>query len=244
MADLIETLHKKGDATTKIYPNIKGVNIPNSAITSEKINDGAIITNKIADNQITTAKLVDGAITTNKIVDGNVTTNKLDDGAVTTAKISNGSITSDKLQTASVSTSKIEDGAVTIDKLDPNINFNPKQYKHVYIIEIGQVRYMIDFINNENDDYITNGVADDRLYGIINKLIFMGAELKLIKTLGETSALIVSLYDMDNTQYVNDVVTINGTDVEWNNEVIFTFADMDDSGVYIINTADFILEEI
>lgn len=107
MAEIITTLHKKGDSTIDVYPNIKASNIPNNAITSSKINAGAVTNPKIADNSIGESKIIDGSVTTSKIYTG----------AVTTIKLSNNAVTSIKLDDASVTTAKINDGAVTSDKI-------------------------------------------------------------------------------------------------------------------------------
>ena len=67
MSELIKTLHKKGDASVEIYPNIKAENIPASAINTSKLEDGAVTESKIADGSVTTAKITNNAITTNKL---------------------------------------------------------------------------------------------------------------------------------------------------------------------------------
>ena len=98
MSEIITTLHKKGDLSVDLYPNIKRDNIP----------DGAINNNKLANNSVRTAHIIDNAITTNKI----------SNGAVTNAKIDNYSVSSSKLATDSVTTAKIMDRNVTSSKLD------------------------------------------------------------------------------------------------------------------------------
>lgn len=77
MSEVITTLHKKGDNTVDVYPNIKSDNIPNDAVTEDKILNGSVTTNKIADDSITEDKILDGAVTTDKIADSSVTFNKL-----------------------------------------------------------------------------------------------------------------------------------------------------------------------
>ena len=97
MAEIITTLHKKGDASVDVYPNIKSDNIPNGAITNAKIADNAISTAKLQDTSVTTAKIADGAIGFTKIEDGAVTSTKIQDGAITDEKIENETITPSKL---------------------------------------------------------------------------------------------------------------------------------------------------
>lgn len=45
--DIITTLHPETNTGDDLYPNIKSANIPNSAISSEKIANGAITRNKL-----------------------------------------------------------------------------------------------------------------------------------------------------------------------------------------------------
>lgn len=88
MSDLIKTLHKKGDSSTNIYPNIKRDNIPSHAINNDKLDAYAVGTNNINDLAVTTSKLMAECVTTPKIGDSAVTTPKIGDGAVTTYKLS------------------------------------------------------------------------------------------------------------------------------------------------------------
>lgn len=77
MSEVITTLHKKGDNTVDVYPNIKSENIPNDAVSEDKILDGAVTTDKIADDSVTEDKILDGSVTTDKIADSSVTLDKL-----------------------------------------------------------------------------------------------------------------------------------------------------------------------
>lgn len=67
MSEIITTLHEKGNPSNEVYPNIKGENIPENAITTSKVNDNAITNEKINDGAISTSKIQDGAIDNNKI---------------------------------------------------------------------------------------------------------------------------------------------------------------------------------
>ncbi len=116
MSDLIKTL-KSSETGNDVYPNIKPDNIPSDAITSAKINDGAVTTDKLADTSVTTAKIHNGAVTTAKIEDEGVSTAKIGNLAVTTAKIDTGAVTSAKIGDSAVTGTKINDGAVSYNKL-------------------------------------------------------------------------------------------------------------------------------
>lgn len=75
------------DASATGLRKIKPTNIvPDSSITTAKLNDSSVTTAKVADSNITTAKIADAAVTTAKITDANVTTAKIADSAITAAK--------------------------------------------------------------------------------------------------------------------------------------------------------------
>ena len=77
MSEIITTLHEKGNPENAVYPNIKGENIPENAITTAKVNDNAITNEKINDGAISTSKIQDGAITDNKIPLNTISNTKL-----------------------------------------------------------------------------------------------------------------------------------------------------------------------
>ena len=56
-----------------------------SAVTADKIKDGAIESSKIKDSAITSAKLASNAVTADKIADGAITADKIADGVIDSA---------------------------------------------------------------------------------------------------------------------------------------------------------------
>lgn len=83
------------------------LSVKDSGISTSKIVDLAVTSNKIANQSVTTAKINDYA----------VNTSKLDVNAVTTAKIADENVTTDKLATNSVTQTKIMNRQVTRVKL-------------------------------------------------------------------------------------------------------------------------------
>jgi len=78
-----------------------------------QVEDGEIVTVKLADGAVTTVKLADGAVTTIKLADANVTTAKIADGAVTSAKIADGTIVNADISTnAAIEIGKIADATI------------------------------------------------------------------------------------------------------------------------------------
>lgn len=71
------------------------------------IRDGAIITEKIADEAITTPKIASGAVTSGKLGDLSVIEDKIAYGAVTTDKLADNAVTANKLKDSSVPMSKL-----------------------------------------------------------------------------------------------------------------------------------------
>lgn len=104
--------------TTKLADGtITSAKILDGTVTAEDLTSGAVITVKIADGAITSSKIAEGAISSEKIADGAILTLKLADDAVTSAKILDGAVTAADLATNSVTSIKIENGAVTTTKI-------------------------------------------------------------------------------------------------------------------------------
>lgn len=102
MSQVITTLNKKGDRTIEIYPNIVSDNIPSDAVTTTKIANASITTQKLDDGAVTETKIYDASVTRNKLSYKCVNEDKIDDGAVTNSKIADGSITPDKFDTGEI----------------------------------------------------------------------------------------------------------------------------------------------
>lgn len=117
MADIITTLHKKGENTVNVYPNIKSENIPSASITQDKIANGSVGSNQLENSSVSTAKIASSAVSSAKILNGAVTTYKIADGAVTTDKLANGAVDNSKLASNAVSASNIVDGSVNTNKI-------------------------------------------------------------------------------------------------------------------------------
>ena len=81
--------------------------LANNAVTSSKLADGSVTTDKIASDAVTSGKIANGAVTTDKIASD----------AVTSGKIANGVVTGPKLAASAVGTANIASKAVTKAKL-------------------------------------------------------------------------------------------------------------------------------
>lgn len=121
MSDIITTLHKKGDNTVNVYPNIKNENIPSASITQDKLANGSVGTNQLVANAVTSAKIASSAVTSAKIASGAVTNTKIENGAVTTDKLANGAVDNTKISPNSIATSQIINNAVTYSKLSLDV---------------------------------------------------------------------------------------------------------------------------
>lgn len=121
MSKIHTTLHKKGDSSVEIYPNIESENIPDLAITTNKISGESVTTAKISDLAVTTSKIASNSVTSGKLATSSVTNGKINDGAVTTSKIQNASITNEKIADGSISNAKIQNGSISYNKLSTDI---------------------------------------------------------------------------------------------------------------------------
>lgn len=108
--------------------SITTAKLADNAVTSDKIKSSAVGTSQLAigavtgdiiqDNTIVASKLADGCVGTAAIADGAVTSDKIADGAVTTDKLATSSVATEKLQDLCVTTPKIADQAVDTTKLN------------------------------------------------------------------------------------------------------------------------------
>ena len=97
--------------------------IGDSAVTADKVVDGAIITTKLADGTVTSAKILDATITAEDIASGSIITVKVADEAITTAKIADDSVTTVKIADGAIVTVKLADETVTSEKIaDGDVN--------------------------------------------------------------------------------------------------------------------------
>src|SRR5690606_29371913 len=69
------------------------VTVTNNAITSDKILDGTVQTDDLADASVSEAKIANDAVTTSKVADENITADKLASNAVSTTKIADDAVT-------------------------------------------------------------------------------------------------------------------------------------------------------
>jgi len=100
--------------------------IANNAITSGKISNSAVTTEKIADDGVSAAKIAANAVTSAKIQDDAVAAAKIAANAVTSAKIANDAVSADKIASNAVTSAKIQDDAVATAKIADDAVTNAK----------------------------------------------------------------------------------------------------------------------
>lgn len=122
--------------------SVRGINLENGAVTAKKLNlsnipaelieKGSIYNAQFATGAITSNKLANDAVTTNRIkgnvnvalfktlprmfVEGSVTTKKLDDGSVTPYKIGDRSVAGDVLKNEAVTSKKFVNNTITMGR--------------------------------------------------------------------------------------------------------------------------------
>ena len=94
---------------------------PRQRITTTAYSFRARVADTVPNLAIATAALADGAVTSAKIVDNSITALKISDGSVTTAKLPDGSITTAKIADGTIGTADLAPNSVTAAKLDPAI---------------------------------------------------------------------------------------------------------------------------
>ena len=89
--------------------------LADTAVTSDKLGSGSVIEAKLGTDAVTNTKILNGAVTSAKLGDNAVTTAKLDAGAVVEAKIGSGAVTTDKLSTTGVIAGTYTNPTVQVD---------------------------------------------------------------------------------------------------------------------------------
>lgn len=90
------------------------------AVTGDIIQDNTIVASKLADKVITSSKMADNAVEARSLAPLSVGFAALQNNCVTAVKINPKSITTESLADSCVTTDKIADGAVTESKLAPS----------------------------------------------------------------------------------------------------------------------------
>jgi hypothetical protein len=107
-------------AATKITGQITSTQITDNAITSAKINAGAIVAGKIAADAVTANEIAANAITSAKINAGAIVAGKLAANAVTAGTIAANAVTATEISAGSITTAKIAANAVTASEIAAN----------------------------------------------------------------------------------------------------------------------------
>lgn len=104
-------------AAAKLTGQITATQITDGAVTTPKLDAGAVTAAKIAALTITANELAANAVTTGKLDAGAVTTPKLAAGAVTANELAANSVIAGKVAAAAISTTQLAAGAVTAGKI-------------------------------------------------------------------------------------------------------------------------------
>ncbi len=94
--------------------------VKQAGITANELAPDAVTTVKILDSNVTTDKIANDAVTADKLAQNSVITDKILNGNVTTEKIADVAVVEGKIATDAVTTAKILNGNVTFGKIDPN----------------------------------------------------------------------------------------------------------------------------
>jgi hypothetical protein len=144
----------KGGSTDTITVNVIDDTITatlnDNSVTTSKIVDNAITTNKLSAESVTDVKIAPNAVKTSKIDDYAVTNVKIAEGAITTSKIATNAIISDHLSAESVTAAKIAPNAVTEAKINDYAVTN---------VKIAESAVTLDKLSSDVKDYFATKSA-------------------------------------------------------------------------------------
>lgn len=95
--------------------------IPNEAITTEKIADGAVTTGKIEERAVKTEQIAPKAVTTSRLAEECITGDELEDEVVKPGKIATDAVQTRNIKDQNVTNEKIKDNDLSWDKLDDDL---------------------------------------------------------------------------------------------------------------------------
>lgn len=146
--------------------------IINSAITSNKIKNGAITTDKVYDLAITTKKIANGNVTENKLGTESVTRNKIKNGEVIESKLALNSVTRDKIKDGEVIKGKLGSRAVLTDNVeDRQITPEKLSQRYLYVKQLWNTSMNWDTFceevsyigNNQGTLYFIQAIGKDKM---------------------------------------------------------------------------------
>ena len=115
-----ESIRFVGEGVTIGFPLTSLV--PITSITTEKIADWAVTTDKLHNDSVTENKIAARAVSTEHLQDYSVTEDKLADGDVTTVKLRDGAVITDKISTGAVTRYKIADKSIYPSHLESSLS--------------------------------------------------------------------------------------------------------------------------
>lgn len=115
--DIIKSVDGRSIVEGAAIDEIDGDKIISGTVSTGKIKDGAIDSDKIAQNAVRGVHIQNAAITNAKIGYGAIGKAEIQDGAITSAKIENAAITNAKIGYGAIGTAEIQDAAITSAKI-------------------------------------------------------------------------------------------------------------------------------
>ena len=117
LSGTIEDAQIAGVAASKLTTQITETNIADDAISTPKLQAGAVTASEIAANTIQASNIAAGAITASTIAADAITADKIATGAVTADSIAAGAISAAAIAADAITADKIQAGAIGTDEL-------------------------------------------------------------------------------------------------------------------------------
>jgi hypothetical protein len=205
------------------------------AVTTAKILDGTILTADIATDAVETAKIKNAAVTTDKIADVNVTEAKLAANAVTSAKIKDGEIATADVANAAITYAKIQN--VAAGKVLGNFTGAADVVEEIATTGTG------DVVRATSPTLVTPALGTPTAINLTNATalpLTTGVTGVLPEANGGTGSATKNFVDLTTNQTIDGVKTFSGTSTVVNQNLTVNAAGTSGQGIILSDDGDIV----
>ena len=212
------------------------------AIGSLEIQDASITTTKLADDSVTSEKINNGAVSSDDLADDAVVTSKIADNTILSDDLSNNAVTTDKLNNDAVTQTKIADNSVGSDQVistEVQLRISGGCTQGQYVSAIGEDGSIlcVDAIDSSARGVCKTTAGDSGI--IINNVCVLSysnqTSTNWSTAVNTCSALGGDLCSTSQYQAIRNITGLSNPDVFYSNHAVWSndFSDNDGNSKFI-----------